>query len=224
MDGAVVIPWRAGCPHRLAALGWVTARHEHAGRTVRLGEVCGAGWCKARATDAAMPTSGIVVIADADVWCDGLDEAIAAVRSGAPWAIPHGNVRRLAQDATGQVLAGTAPSRSMPLAQRAYRGHAGGGIVVTTADVWQDCPLDPRFIGWGHEDDSWAAALKVLAGEPWRGTADLWHLWHPPQERRSRTTGRRESVALARRYRTARHDIAAMRSLADEARRLLEVA
>ena len=32
------------------------------------------------------------MLADADVWSDGLGEAIAAVQAGAPWAIPQGGL------------------------------------------------------------------------------------------------------------------------------------
>jgi hypothetical protein len=157
-------------------------------------------------------------VCDADVWCDGLDEAFAAVRDGAAWAVPHGKVHRLTPQATEAVyesglLAGE-------LEQRPYLGHAGGGIVVLSRELWEQVPIDPRFVGWGREDDAWAKALTTLAGKPWRADHPLWHLWHPPQDRPSRTRGSRPTERLWQQYRTA--DRQRIETLIAEARKLLE--
>lgn len=213
----VVIPWRAGCPHRRAALGWVTARHEDVGRTVHVGWMSG-DWCKARAVQNGMPRSGVVVVSDADVWCDGLDQAIQAVEDGAPWAVPHTSVKRLDEASTAAVLDGGPLGGTLD--QKRYLGKAGGGIVVTTVDVWRSIPMDPRFVGWGQEDLSWAVALERLAGPMWRGDADLWHLWHPPQDRASRHHGTAGGVQLYRRYCKADHG--QLLAIAAEARQLLD--
>lgn len=69
----------------------------------------------------------------------------------------------------------------------------------------------------GQEDESWAIALATLAGPPWRGEADLIHLWHPPERRMSRRKGSPESWALYHRYREAAGDRAAMKELLKEA-------
>lgn len=148
----------------------------------------------------------IVVVADADVWTDGLSAAVTAVKDGAPWAMPHTEVHRLSKDGRG-------------LAQEPYRGALGGGIVVAPRQTLLDIPLDPRFVGWGQEDHSWGLALTTLAGIPWRGEATLTHFWHPPQERITRKYGSVESKALYLRYVTAaRTDPRAMRDLIEEIR------
>ena len=85
-----------------------------------------------------------------------------------------------------------------------YPGMVGGGIMVIRRDVYEQCPLDPRFLGWGQEDASWGAALTRLHGLQ-RGTGDLWHLWHEPEPRMSFTRGNPASVALAMRYLSAKN-------------------
>lgn len=216
----VLIPWRAGCPQREAALAWVvsTYRAGHPDWTIRLG-VCPTGpWRKAAAvTDAlSRSTAPVVVVADADVWCDSTAAAVEAVQAGAPWATPHRLVRRLDQNATGRVLAGERINdTTWPLAQRPYEGIVGGGIVVMSADLARSVPLDPRFEGWGQEDRSWGVALTRLAGPAARLDGDLWHLWHPPAERVNRVKGSESSWRLADRYRRARTQ-QAMRALIDE--------
>lgn len=160
----------------------------------------------------------VVVVADADVWCDGLERAVYAVASGvAVWSMPHLKVNRLSEEATAAVLAGEPWQEQKSFAQRPYEGVWGGGIVVAAREVFLETPLDPRFEKWGQEDTSWAMALACMHGPGWRGDADLWHLWHPPQERLNRMKGSSEGWDLYLRYRKARHNAEAMRELLEEA-------
>lgn len=162
----------------------------------------------------------VVVVADADVWCDGLADAVAEVEQGTPWAVPHHIVHRLSEDATASVFAG-ASWREQPLCQRPYPGLLGGGFVVVPGEVIPSIPPDPRFTGWGlpgQEDECWAMALTALLGEPHRGQADLIHFWHPPQQRWTRRRGSRESWELRKRYREASADPIAMNDLIEEIR------
>ncbi|MEV6102611.1 hypothetical protein [Nocardia sp. NPDC051981] len=213
---AVVIPWRAGCPHREAALAWVMNRWQQAGHRPVPGKAPVGEWCKAAAVAAALPAvdARVLVIADADVWTDGITAAVDAVAAGEPWAIPHGPVHRLTRAATGAVLSGGQIGGALD--QPAYRGVEGGGIVVLDRDLYAEVPLDPRFRGWGQEDEAWAVALRAVAGLPWRGEAPLWHLWHPPQLRVSRRWGSRTGMALYRRYRHVARRPDAIRALIAE--------
>jgi hypothetical protein len=216
----VIIPWASGnpCPHRAAALGWAAGRWVGAGYDVVLGTTTGP-WCKAAAVADGLTRAdgGIVVVADADCWSDGIAAAVDSVASGASWAMPHRRVHRLTHAATRRVLDGAEPDARMDVVQPPYAGWAGGGIVVVRREVYEQAPLDPRFVGWSGEDESWAHALTCLAGAAWRGVAPLWHLWHPPQERLSRRWGSQAARALASRYRSAAHEPSAMRDLIAEA-------
>lgn len=202
MGVAVLIPFGGVCPDRQAGLDWVLDQYaeQHPGWPVHIGRHDGP-WCKAAAVADALERcdADVLVIADADVWCAGID---VAVDNCATWAVPHGLVHRLTAAATAELIDTGVPG--LERAEKPYRGHAGGGIVVVRRDVYEHCPLDRRFVGWGHEDDSWALALTTLHGRPWRGDVDLWHLWHPPQERPSRRQGSQESVRLHSKYRNAR--------------------
>jgi hypothetical protein len=212
VSAEALIPWRAGCPHRERAFEWLRERLPY---PVRVGEG-GTPWVKAHAIAAAAEESSadIVVVHDADVWCDGLPAAVEAVRNGEPWAIPHGFVYRLTEASTPYFMGGTHPEE-LPADAR-YWGFAGGGIVVLRRTDLLRVPLDPRFVGWGGEDESWAIALEATLGKPWRGNELLIHLWHPPQERASRRYGSLESRSLVRRYRSARRNPALMEELLAE--------
>jgi hypothetical protein len=204
----VLIPYQSGCPHREAALGWVLwAYHSEFPEwevvVSRLED--GVPWNKAKALMAAedaLDRHQKVLVADADVWCHNLKPAKAALADH-EWAVPHKGVFRLSPEATDQVLGGAEPDEDMTLDQRAYPGTVGGGMVLTYTETFRRVPLDPRFDGWGQEDESWGLALYMLAGHPWRGKAPLYHLWHPPQERMTRRVGSVASRQLQRRYNRA---------------------
>jgi hypothetical protein len=143
---------------------------------------------KAAAVEDALSraTGDVLVLADADVWCPGVVAAVEAVESGAAWAVPHTLVHRLTKGATDVMLGREVfggPLIEQRVEQRPYVGMVGGGCVVLRMDVYEACPLDPRFVGWGQEDAAWGVALTALYGPPWRSTEPLFHLWHPPMDR-----------------------------------------
>lgn len=222
MSVAVLIPWRdAGCKHRDRALVWVIARLAEHGWPVILGHHHDGAWCKAAAIDDALTQTdaAVLVIHDADVWCNGLPGAVEAVQQGAAWAIPHRalkGIHRLTEDSTTRYLAGDRDG--LKLDERPYDGVAGGGIAVVPRATYEACPLDPRFLGYGGEDESWGYALKALHGAPWRGTHTLTHLYHPPQERLTRQIGSNENHALRKRYARARFKPDRIAALIEEAR------
>lgn len=226
MTVAVLVPWKPGCPWREKAWGWVQARYaeHHPDWELITGTTDVDGFSRTQAIlDArSRTTADMLVITDADVWTDDLAAAVThADETG--WAIPHLLIHRLAGSSTLRVLGG-AEWRGQQLStdnaqdSRPYRGHEAGTLLVTTADAFDDAPPDPRFVGWGSEDDAWALALRTMCGSPWRGKADLVHLWHPAEPRKNRVVGNDANRALLNRYRRAgrRHD--PMAALIEEGR------
>jgi hypothetical protein len=212
----VVIPWRGGDPHRQAALEHILGWWGQHDLPVTVAGLPDGPWVKTLAVTPAVAasTAEVIVVADADVICDGIGDAIREVRSGSAWAVPHGTVHRLDQPSTAAVLAGADPADGACI-ERPYKGFPGGGMVVLPRDVFLDAPL-PYVEGWGQEDQCFSIALTALYGKPWRGSAPLFHLWHPPQPRQNRGIGSDESLRLFRRYKTARHDPDRMRALINE--------
>ena len=201
----VLIPFQGGCKHRVRALGWVLNRFAttHPDWSIQVCDLpADEPWNKGKALAQATVRDQHVIVSDADVWCDGLTEAVAQLDEH-EWAIPHKGVFRLNQQATERLL-DTGHIDDSSLEERAYPGTVGGGITIMHTETFSRVPLDPRFEGWGQEDDAWGLALYQLAGHPWRGKAPLYHLWHPPQQRISRRIGSVEGKALLRRYGRAR--------------------
>lgn len=221
MTVSVVVPWSPGCSHRERAWDFVQGRY--AGHEVVTGAGPPGPYNRSAAIlDGAAKASGdVLVIADADVFCD-IDRAVAEVAT-AGWAVPHRLIHRLSPESTQRVYAG-ADWRGLPLSndnaqdRRPYRGNATGTLLVIRRDVLDRVPPDARFIGWGSEDNAWAIALRSMVGPGWRGVEDLVHLWHPPQPRLSRVVGTEENRRLLRRYQRARCCRSCMERLVAEAR------
>jgi hypothetical protein len=215
IKASVVIPYSSGCPHRAKALDFVLAHYRALGLDTEVAEIEGP-WIKAHAVMPAVKrAAGTVIVSDADVIADGLAAGVRALDSGYAWAAPHRRVHRLTRAATKKYVAGHS-LEGLELEQRPYHGMLGGGILIARKETFLDVPLDPRFVGWGQEDESWAIALHTLAGKPFRGVSDLVHLWHPPQERVTRRRGNQSGWRLMKRYRAARRDPKAMRALLEE--------
>jgi len=210
-DIAVLIPYGNETPWRKMALDHVKKWYTEELESPRIEVGFHADpWCKAKAVANALAntTEPIVVIADADSVTSGLKGAVRAVQQGAPWAMPHLKVYRMGQAASKKIFEGVNPGsltiQNRWLDQNPYKGYEGGGITVLRRDVYLDCPLDPGFVGWGQEDESWALALNGLYGAPWRGVAPLYHLWHEKPPRISRYAGSAESLARLQLYKEAR--------------------
>lgn len=214
----VVIPYLATGPDRRKALDWVLRRYaeRHPTWTVTVAPTK-RPWVKANAVMPAVRSSldTEIVVADADVWCDGLERAVSSLQNF-PWARPHKIVHRLTREATAEVLAGDEPE-GKPTEDSPYMGLEGGGFVVARRQTLLDTPLDHRFVGWGQEDASWGIALTRMHGACWPGKKPLYHLWHPPQERSSRRIGSDAGYQLFRRYTLARSR-EQMQTLIDEVR------
>jgi hypothetical protein len=221
-DVAVIVPLRLECSYRERAWSFVQARFavQYPSWEIVTAADDGEPFSKSSAVMRAARnvSADIVVIHDADVWCDHLSDApqFAALTG---WAIPHYEVLRLSEYATHQTYLHR-EDQQIDLVER-HRGVVGGGIVVVDRQVLDDVPMDPRFRGWGGEDISWGHALRTLIGDPWRGRAPLYHYWHPPAPRLTRAVGSEESLALTLRYCDASRNPAQMRALIDEARQVV---
>lgn len=213
MAVAVLVPCRLDDDHRADAWQWVRSQYalHHPAWEVVTGSCPDGPWVKAVAVADALTRTDAdrLLIADADVWADGLAWALDKLDDW-PWVIPHLLVHRLTEEATAAVLAG-GPLQG-ETTQHPYKGYAGGGFMAVRRDVYERAPLDQRFVGWGQEDSAWHLALSRIGGQGIRGRADCWHLYHPPQPRLSRQVGSEESSALLHRYQQARtpQDMAAL--------------
>lgn len=227
---SVIIPFWGDDLDRLAALQWVSLKLQSLDFSVVVAQPSNEGpfskgavlWPAIRRSDA-----DIFVLHDADVYCNGLSEAIDAVSSGqAVWARPHDRVWRLSEASSGLFRASDDQIphlASLKILRSPYRGITGGGIVVLRREVALNIPIDPRFVGWGQEDMAFGEALWCLSAAPWIGLAPLIHFWHEPEARLNPKWGSLENRKLYERYHRAIADPSQMQALVAEAHDALTI-
>lgn len=208
MTVSILVPYRPDGAERDRNWAWLQDRYrrEHPGWELVEAD-SGGEWNKPAAVNrAARKANGdTLVVADADCFTrpQALESAVAQARHHG-WVVPHHRTRRLSPEGTVKVLAGAEP-RSAGLDHGKGRvpdrvAAAGGGLLVVRRECFETVGgMDERFAGWGWEDIAFARALDLLCGRHTRGSAVLWHLWHPRQDRERSETNR----ALWRRYRAA---------------------
>lgn len=219
---SVIVPWRDDrSTYRRRAWKWL--RNRFADRypewqVVAASDGLEGPFSRNRAIHNAIPDTygDIVVVSDADCWAPDLEDTVEMVRQGEPWATPSDWVHRLTASETRRVLAGEEPDPTMDTYEVPYRNVPAGGIVVMSRETLLSVPPDPRFVGWGSEDQAWTLALTTLVGPPWSAGGICYAFFHKPQERLSRVLGSFESDALLQRYRDLRGQSGRMRRLVEE--------
>jgi hypothetical protein len=100
---------------------------------------------------------------------------IAAVETDAPWVYAFDTYRRLTDLETKRLLrtGKHTPTRDPdPLPP--------GGVSVISRELWEGVGgMDPRFVGWGHEDRVLTHSRDVLFGAPLRVAGEMLNLAHP---------------------------------------------
>lgn len=229
-DVDILIPHRSdGGAHRDTNLAWVQGqwRTHFPDWPVHVGTHTEGPWDKAAAVADALARSSarMIIVTDNDVWVHRPRDITRAVEATARtgWAMPHNRVFRLnAAHTRAYQDDPTLPPGKLRLVRSSYRGVMTGGIFVIDRQVYLDHGgLDPRFLGHTGQDLSFGYALQTLVGNPWRGTAELVHLYHPPNPARHDESLQKTNRALFDRYSRARHHPITMRKIIQETREQL---
>jgi hypothetical protein len=188
-DVIVVVPWRdSGDPDRQAAWQWLSARWKATFPDWPLVEAdCEGPWNKPKALNDTIANLDcrVLVVADADCIIDAHRLRWAAHDANVvPWVVPHGPVWRMDQASTAR-LYDEDPTADLPddpgLIRNPYKGFPGGGLFVIGRAQWDRTGgFDPKFTGWGAEDEAFAVAADTLLGPHVRYDGPLWHLYHHP--------------------------------------------
>ena len=223
MHVTAIVPFRATCDDRSQAWDYVRARMHTSFPSWSIVEAThdGEPFSKAEAVMRAVYDNDcdVVVVHDADVIVDGIDDCIYQLTRHYKWAIPHLHVYRLTRDATQHLFRSGHVDGKEVVEQ--HRGAVGGGVVVVDRDTLLSVPFDVRFRGWGGEDLSWGYAMRTLIGLPYRYSYPMYHLWHEPAPRMNRVIGSEQSAVLLQQYLDARNDRDAMQRIVDDAQQAL---
>lgn len=170
-----------------------------------------ADWQQARPWDVA-------VIIDSDVICDPgrVREGIARAIDTGRMVLPFDHRFDLNRQGSARIMDGYQGSWR-PYVHRTYTDMVSS-VVIVARRLWDDVGgFDEGFVGWGFEDNAFAAACETFSGAPvLRMPGELWHLWHPTATEGKRGTPTHDrNRRRADRYLAARGDRAATRRLRD---------
>lgn len=211
-DVSVIIPISLNDQPREQAFKWVKKFYE-----IMLPEVelC-VGVCnekpfsKGKAINKAVEKSkgNILVIADADIFYDPalLEESIKQLETHT-WVIPYQKVLNISQTSTQNLLE-IEPQWPIPINlethTRPYGAQIKGGVNIVPRQHFETVGgFDERFVGWGGEDDAFAASLNHLCGRLKRVDGTLYHLWHP----HNNTGNYKANVELLKAYLSGKESI-----------------
>ena len=179
----------------------------------------------------ARATSDVLAMVDADVWVEPavLLEAARRIRGGhAAWVQPCNRVVRLNEEYTKELVKTDPTADWNPtideLKDKAERITPVVGLVaVFSREGFERIGgMDPRFRGWGWEDNAFNNAMNTIHGRVILLQNYVWHLWHPrglDNSGKPTWVGQQTRNAdIGRRYKEARGNRRKMLSLVKEVR------
>lgn len=223
MRVAVLVPRRAGDPHRDRVWAWVLnwwMRNFPDWPSPVEGHHNEGPFNRAVAINTAARDAGdwdVAVIADADsiVDPDTLQRAVRRSHSAWRMVIAFERFAHLTRAMTARILAGYDGSWE-PGVDWSMTGTCSSMLVVER-NLWDATGgFDERFVGWGWEDVAFAHAVRTFGRDIDRMPGTLWHLWHLPAGKNGAHGHEEANAELAYRYRDAAGDVEAMRLLCNE--------
>jgi hypothetical protein len=158
----------------------------------------------------------VAVIIDADVIVGSPElvrQAVATAQLTGRMVLPFSVRYDLTAQASQRLMAGGEPG--MAGVHRTYTDMCSS-VNVLTRELWEAVQgYDESFVGWGFEDNAFAAACHTFTGQAeLKLDGIVWHLWHPtaPEGKRG-TPGHARNRARADRYLAVRGDREATRAL-----------
>lgn len=156
----------------------------------------------------------VAVFLDADTVpaAHRLRDAVATAVESDKLVCSQTEFRSLTRGGTKDVLVGKVALTDAPI--RWTYPLPKSSCIAVSRRLWDETGgYDERFSGWGYEDSSFFHACQAIAGmERLKGAC--WHLWHPRSpEKDPRAAEYRANQALGARYKAARRDPNAMRSI-----------
>lgn len=124
----------------------------------------------------------LMVDADAVVSAEQLEGAIAQADDSAGMVLAYCRYLYLTERASHEIMAGPVDRGPRPIPEHEWEQWGSvSSVVAVSRKTWDVVGgFDPRFRGWGFEDNAFFYACQTLVAPHRRVEGDVLHLWHPP--------------------------------------------
>lgn len=158
----------------------------------------------------------VAIIIDSDVLCDPdhVREGVRLAAETGRMVLPF-DVRKDLNDRGTRLVMGGFKGSWAQWVHKTYTDMCSG-VVIVTRQLWDAVGgFDESFVGWGFEDNAFAAACETFAEAPiLKMPGELWHLFHRTAQEGKRGTPTHDANSRrARLYLEARGDQEATRAL-----------
>jgi hypothetical protein len=229
MNCSLIVPWR-WADDRARIWNYLSSAWDALGFEVIEAQLPnGQPWIKAKAWHEGLQKASCdyVCLMDADCWVPALPEAVGLLSDGVRWVQGQNIVLRYDKATTGRLLSGEISIEDTFKLENIWEDQpraasAGVGTILRREEA-DEIPLDPRFVGWGWEDNSWWEALTTMWGEPARlDSSFCYHFHHRPQfDKDRKPNSKNANWLLSRDYIRARGRPQRMQAVIDLARQAL---
>lgn len=216
---SVLMPYKPDNGFRDEAFRWVSSFYR---KYMPFVEIClgasnSTNFSRAQAINnaAKKAKTDLFLIADTDIFYEPklIFEAKNKLKQHA-WIIPFKRVMNINEESTKKLLK-TAPIWPLVMPVQSSVRHIGskGGLTLIPRKHFEAVNgFDENFIGWGGEDDAFAASVNTICGPFHRLDREIYHLWHP-NSKRSGNPNYQNNVNLYQQYSKASGNVKAMRNL-----------
>jgi len=129
-------------------------------------------------------TTDIFAIVDADIWVDRntILESVKLIQENPMLFVqPCKNVARITKEKTEDIynINVTQPFPTLKQHDILRTSKVVGLICMFSRQVFEHVGgMDPRFRGWGGEDNAWNQVMHHVCGQTHVGEGTAYHLWH----------------------------------------------
>lgn len=211
MQISIIIPFLSDNGDRDLAFDWVK---EYYKRILPSADICAGSsekpFNKAQAINKAVQNASgnILILVDADIICspEAILKSIRMLKKHT-WVIPYKKVLDISKESSSKLL-NLEPGWPFSINIKSNNRVTGnntpvGGINVLKRESFEAVGgFDERFLGWGGEDDAFAAAMNTLCGGFKRLNNSIYHIWHPSANWQA-NEHYENNLALAARYSNA---------------------
>lgn len=202
MDTTIIIPFYGDDEWREKVMWWVHAYYLAQGFEVEIGVSSRRSKAEAVNNGVSFATGDKLAIIDADTVITAKQLSQGLLQG--EWVVPYNRCLNLTQEATEGLLDyEDLPFDLLPIEGERHKHNYAGGVNIISRRLFDEVGgFDPRYEGWGGEDESFGRAVDTMFQPAVFVPGDVYHLWHVEDDTKKQFN-QRVNLQMWKRYRWA---------------------